>query len=1383
MMNENHLFNRQPRFLPEMPGGELEIPGPPHAYEKPEISWFTLLAPPAVMLVITGLLALTSQSMFMMLSIAMTVMTLIVSLTSATAQIRKYKNKKKEREKKYLQFIADCRSELTLAREQQIKAMNELNPEPAACLERIQQLDRRLWERTPSYPDFLSLRLGVGSVPAARRIQYTKQAIILESDPLLMEPQRLALEFERVPDVPVSVNLMKAEICGIAGEEELALDLVTKLVLQLVTHHGYDDVRVVVLASEETLDRWNWLKPLPHVWSGGFDSRYLLCGPAIAHQVLGELYQVLKDRELKTVGGAMLPHYVFIVQDPGLLENEPIHKYLYNKCASLGVSSVFIAQGAAYLPMNCRQVVLLQGKTGELADRETGEKSTFLPDKADFAQLDQAARRLAPLRIKNTAAQFSLPVSLTLLELLGAKAAGEVDVASRWIRNKPFKGMSVPIGVKAGGNPFYLDMHETGHGPHGLVAGTTGSGKSELLQSIIISLALNYHPHDVVFVLIDYKGGGMADVFKGMPHLVGTITNLGGNETTRALLSIKSELMRRQRVFSEYGVNNIDRYQKLYYSRSRSEQASMPAIPHLIMIADEFAELKQDQPDFMKELVSAARVGRSLGVHLILATQKPAGVVDDQIWSNSKFKICLKVQDETDSKDVIKRPDAAMIKEPGRAYIQVGHDEIFELFQSAYSGADYDPEGELLKRENRAKRIYEVSLHGRAEQIYPREEEKIAKKEMPTQLKAMVDHIIAVSGANGIEPLKGPWLPPLPDTVYLDDIYGPEEGFRTDLGRWAPSGDLLSVPIGLLDDPRGQRQEPLRIDFAQEGNLFVYGAPGTGKTYLLKTLCLSLAHKYSPEEVHLYVMDFGGSSFRALEQLPHCGGVMTLEQESLIQQFMLFVFRTIEERKKLFEDTRSDGFNDYRLNAAGIRERGVQGGGGAGGIGGTNIAGAVATSGTGSVELNIVGAFAARTSATGSSAAGLSATGSSAASSNATSSPVSLPAIVLVIDNYFALSETYESVDEKMVMLAREGAKYGIYMAVSATNASLVRYKFAVNFKMAVTLQLTDKGEYDGIVGRTEGLEPAKLAGRALVRGKPPLEFQTAVPEYKAADLEQTLERYAALVRSGTVRPATPIPVMPARIDMAEINRGASGSRIAIGLGDQDLQPVLVDLTATPVLMIAGDPLSGKSTQLVSWIRALAANLGEEGLAVYALDSGAMGLYSIMNEPYVTDLAQIEDMYSFVDGVKEELDARRSKLLETRRAGGDPETLVRSWKQLVFVFDKLSELTEGDQYSLKELLERIVKQERGLKAAVLAADLTGELANNWDGLGKAIREEQCGLLLGSLKEQSLFNARLPYGAQEKEFEPGDGYFIVKNKFIGLRTGVYESKPELVLERR
>lgn len=1315
MMNENYEFTRQPRFFPDMPGGELEVPNPPHAYEKPEISWFTLLAPPAVMLVISALLALTSQSLFMMLSIAMTVMTLIVSLAGATSQIKKYKNKKKEREQKYLQFISDCRTELSLAREQQIKAMNELNPEPAACLQRIQQYDDRLWERTPSHPDFLSLRLGVGSVPAALRIKYTKQAVILESDPLLMEPQRLALEFDRVPEVPVSVNLVKSEICGVAGEEEATHAVVTQMLLQLVTHHGYDDVRVVVLASEETIGKWNWLKPLPHVWSDGLDLRFLLCGKAISHQVLGELYGMIKDRELRTRGGSFLPHYVFIVEDPSLLENEPINKYLYDKSGYLGVSSIFIARNQAYLPMNCKTVVLLQGKTGELADREDGEKSAFIPDKPDLQQLEYAARKLAPLRIKNTAANFSLPSSLTLMDMLHVKEASAVDVLSRWERNKPFKGMSVPIGVKAGGSLFHLDMHETGHGPHGLVAGTTGSGKSELLQSIIASLAINYHPHDIVFVLIDYKGGGMADIFKGMPHLVGTITNLDGNQTTRALLSIKSELMRRQRLFSEYGVNSIDRYQKLYYNQNRARQSLMPAIPHLIMIADEFAELKQDQPDFMKELVSTARVGRSLGVHLILATQKPAGVVDDQIWSNSKFKICLKVQDEADSKDVIKRPDAAMIKEPGRAYIQVGHDEIFELFQSAYSGADYDPEGELHKRENRAKRIYEISLHGRSEQIYPLEEEKIAKQEMPTQLQAMVDHIIALSSEHGIKPLKGPWLPPLPETVYMDDIFRPGTGFHEGIGGyWPASEDLLSVPVGLIDDPRNQRQEPLQMDFGTEGHLFVYGAPGTGKTYLLKTLCMSLAHKYAPEDVHLYVMDFGGSSLKVLEQLPHCGGVMTLEQESTIHQFVLFLFRVMEERKRLFEETRSDSFADYRRGH---------------------------------------------------------------------SRP--LPAIMLVIDNYFALSESYEEIDAKMITLAREGAKFGIYMVVSATNASLVRYKFAVNFKMAVTLQLTDKGEYDGIVGRTEGLEPAKTAGRALLRGKPPLEFQTAVPEFRERDTDQILERYAELVRQGAITPAMPIPVMPAHIEMAEINRGeAAGGdqRLAIGLGDQDLLPVVVDFMATPVLMIAGDPMSGKSTQLVSWIGALNEKWGLDRLDVYAIDSNAMGLYAMMNYPNVTDLGQVEDLYSFIDGIKEELEARRAKLLETRRSGGDVDALVRSWKQILFVIDKLSELTESDKYSLKELLERIVKQERGMKVAILAADHTSELANNWDSLGKAIREEQCGLILGSLKDQNLFNARLPYGTQERELETGDGYWVMKNKITGLRTAMYTSKPALVHER-
>ncbi|NGM82826.1 type VII secretion protein EssC [Paenibacillus sp. 7124] len=1278
-------FSRQPRFLPDIPRGEVEVPDPPMLQEKPEISWYGILLPPIVMLVITVLIAMTSQSLFLLISVATTVMTLFGSLGGAVTQIRRYTRKKKEREQKYLQFITDTRSELSVAREQQSAAMNEMFPEPAECVRRIMETDSRLWEKTPVHNDFLAVRVGVGSAPLEMEIRYTKQAIVMESDPLLMEPQRLAMDYAKVPGVPITVNLLETEICGLAGEAAKTEELLKSMLLQVVTHQGYDDVRIVLLTEGDGMERWSWLKFLPHLWDDGMNVRFLLCGKALAHQVLSEMYALLKDRELRTAGGGALPHYLFIVEDASLLENEPISKYLYNGSSKLGVSTIFVAPNAAYLPMNCKVVIGLQGKHGEMASRVTGEKTAFTPDQADLKELDLAARKLAPLRIKHANAGFTLPSSISLMDMLEAEKVTDTDCILNWTRNKTYMGMSVPIGARAGGEPLYLDMHETGYGPHGLVAGTTGSGKSELLQSIIVSQAIHYHPHDIAFVLIDYKGGGMADAFKGMPHLVGTITNLDGNQTNRALLSIKSELMRRQRVFSEYGVNSIDKYQKLYYSRPGG--AGMPAIPHLIMIADEFAELKQDQPDFMKELVSTARVGRSLGVHLILATQKPAGVVDDQIWSNSKFKICLKVQDEADSRDVIKRPDAAMIKEPGRAYIQVGNDEIFELFQSAYSGADYDPRGELQKLENKTKRIYKVSVTGRSERIYPLEEEKIARHEVPSQLQAMVEHITRTAEQFGIKPVKGPWLPPLPDTVFLDDLVDAAcaDGIRP------RRESLFSIPAGLLDDPRGQRQEALAFDFAGEGNLFVYGAPGTGKTVLLRTLLLSAALLYTPDEVHFYMMDFGGGSLKSLEQLPHVGGVMTLEQEEKIDQFMRFVFRIMEERRALFEESGSEGFADYRADGR------------------------------------------------------------------------DLPAVVLMIDNYFALSETYEDIDAQMVVLAREGFKYGIYLVATATNSALVRYKFSVNFKMAVSLQMTEKNEYDGIVGRTEGLEPAKTAGRGLVRGKPPLEFQTALPEFRELRTDALIERIEERFDSRAV----PIPVMPVSIDLRAI--AAEGSRLAIGLASNDLQPVHIDLQAHPVLMVAGDAMSGKSTLLVSWISLLAER--ERELEVYALDSSGMGIFELMNRPCVTDLAGVEDMFEFALGFKEKLDARRSELISCRMSGGDVAALTASWNPVVFVIDKLSELTGNDMYALHELLERIIRQDRGLKVSVIAADNTAELASNWDTLGKIIREEQTGLLLGRIKEQNLYSLSYPYGSQERNMEQGDGYLIVKNRYTGLRCGV------------
>ena len=258
----------------------------------------------------------------------------------------------------------------------------------------------------------------------------------------------------------------------------------------------------------------------------------------------------------------------------------------------------------------------------------------------------------------------------------------DLQVSRRWAKNAPYKSLAVPIGLRGKDDIVQLNLHEKAHGPHGLIAGTTGSGKSETIQSYILSLAVNFHPHDVAFLLIDYKGGGMANLFKNLPHLLGTITNLDGAQSMRALASINAEIHRRERLFGEFEVNHINQYQKKF----KNGEATEP-LPHLFLISDEFAELKVNQPDFIKELVSIARVGRSLGVHLILATQKPSGVVDDQIWSNSRFKLALKVADRGDSMEMLHTPDAAEITQTGRAYLQVGNNEVYELFQSAWSGA------------------------------------------------------------------------------------------------------------------------------------------------------------------------------------------------------------------------------------------------------------------------------------------------------------------------------------------------------------------------------------------------------------------------------------------------------------------------------------------------------------------------------------------------------------------------------------------------------------------------------------------------------------------------------------------------------------------------
>ena len=1304
-------FSRQPRLMPEYPAGELNIEKPASVGEKPEISWFQMFVAPLVMVCITIFVFLAGQAagggimsnpMILVSSIAMTAVSLVGSLVNLNHQLNKHKHQKKRRDKKYKEYILEKDAELSLAAEQQSHALRQMNPSPGECIDRmnLNPPDPRLWERTPGFDDFLSFRLGIGTAKASLYISKADAPGLMETDPLALEPQKLALKHEKVQNVPVCLDLRAAQICGIAGAEDKTAALVNSILIQITANHGYDNVRIFILSDARTLKEWEWSRLLPHLWNDSLTARRVICSKDAAKLTLDEVYSDIKERDKKGGDAVFSIFYIFIVESPEIIEDAPIRKYIYEPNVKIGVTAVFTAGHAAYLPAHCGAVVTLKGKTGELVDRVKNERNVFVPDTVKPQHLESAARRVAPLRVKSLSTTHSLPSSISLCRMLGEPDLTKVDVLSNWKNRRTFNGMDVPIGVRAGGEPLCLDLHETGHGPHGLVAGTTGSGKSELLQSLIISLAINFHPHDVVFILIDYKGGGMADVFKGMPHLAGVITNLGGGQTARALLSIKSEITRRQSVFAERGVNNIGKYQRLYYSEERPE--GMEPVPHLIMIADEFAELQQDQPEFMKQLVSAARVGRSLGIHLILATQKPDGVVDDQIWSNSKFKLCLKVQTESDSNGVLKKPDAAFIREPGRAYVQVGNDEIYELFQSTYSGADYIPDASAPEEKTHSEAsIYRLSADGRGAQIYPPPGARRLEsdKRNPSQLEVMVGHITAQSHEAGIAPLAGPWTEPLEETVYYNELPGDWRAKRPDTA--------LSAMAGVVDDPRGQRKFPLELDFANDGGLIVYGASGSGKTSLLKTICLSLAERYTPDEVNIYLMDMGGASLKVFDGLPHCGGVLTVDRERDIRQFVRYLFRIVENRKTVFEETGSEGFAEYRKTVSG--EAGSEG----------------------FAEYRKSGA--------------------------------DMPAIVVMIDGYAALSELYEDVDEQLTLFSRDAFRYGVYLVLTCVTTRDVRYKMSTNFKMAVTFELIDKS-YSDIVGRTEGVEPESFRGRGLVKLEKPLEFQAALPELRgAAGITRTKDAVREIAENET-RMAAPIPIMPDKIDIAKLNGDKAG--FLIGLYDSDLTPVPLDFSAFTSLIITGEPGCGKSTVAAAWINML------PDAEIYAMDSNGAGLTGVLGNRNVRDLSGVDDFEAFTEEIVLLLKTRRNELIEARKRGGDAGLTIASWKQIIFVFDKFSEASDNDEYyDFMELVMQIIKREHGMKVAVLALDTLEDFRSDYSDAGKALRNEQTGILLGSIKTQSLFNVGLPYGVPEKELAFGDGYFIKKTRFEGIRAAL------------
>ena len=465
-----------------------------------------------------------------------------------------------------------------------------------------------------------------------------------------------------------------------------------------------------------------------------------------------------------------------------------------------------------------------------------------------------------------------------------------------WKDNNPTRSLKTEIGVNTVGDPFVLDLHEKQHGPHGLIAGMTGSGKSEFIISYVLSMAVNYSPEEVAFVLIDYKGGGLAGAFvnsetgKRLPHVVGTITNLDKTEINRALASINSELTRRQQVFNDVrlktgeGTIDIYKYQRLYRDGVIKEP-----MPHLIIVCDEFAELKDQQPDFMEDLVSTARIGRSLGVHLILATQKPSGVVDGQIWSNSKFKVCLKVQDKQDSMEMIRNDLAAEIKQVGRFYLLVGYSEYFAIGQAAWAGAQYYPNNEFKKSVD--KNLYLIDNTGSVSKTINNVISKRLLHSEGEELTNIVKYLIHIGEETPLK-INQLWLDRVPNEVYVESLSKKYNYVKEDY--------VINPIIGEYDNPSSQQQGLLTINLKNNGNTLIYGMNDSGKDEFLQTLTYSMLKNYSTDELNLYILDFGAETLSNFRNAPQVGDVVINGDDEKINNLAKLLSFELNKRKKLF---------------------------------------------------------------------------------------------------------------------------------------------------------------------------------------------------------------------------------------------------------------------------------------------------------------------------------------------------------------------------------------------------------------------------------------------------------------------------------------------------
>lgn len=1013
----------------------------------------------------------------------------------------KMKDRRDERRRKsvYLRYLQNIEKEINSGMEKQLSLMNENNPDIERLEDRVRLSASSLWERSSGDDDFLSVCVGLGSVPFDCTIKAQIPEVEVKHDILSDEMRKVVNREYKLENAPVTLDLRQDIVCGIAGDRVKSAGLVDGILLQLASLYSYKDLKIALICDEGEEQLWASARWLPHTWDDKKETRYIAANVEELNALSSALEAELAEcgdpqKQNLTNAEAAGRHYVIICTSRTLAGKTSLLPHIVQKGRYANFSFIAVYPEERLLPKDSTAVMRFCGEK-ETMDRTGGterclmfrsrnavEPQMLSPMTISLEDFTESAVSLADKRLGSEESGYDMPDMLTFLDMYGVRTIEELNCLQRWQKNSSVRSLAAPLGVDSRGDLFNLDLHQKAHGPHGLIAGTTGSGKSEFIMTMILSLAVNYSPHDISFLLIDYKGGGMAVAFDKLPHVAGIITNLDGAAVNRSLISIQSELKRRQALFLEAGrqlgtnIGDIYKYQKLY----KEGRVSKP-LQHLYIISDEFAELKSQQPDFMSELISAARIGRSLGVHLILATQKPSGVVNDQIWSNSRFKICLKVQERADSMDVIRCPDAAAITQTGRFYMQVGYNEIFEMGQSAWAGAKYDPSADSSAQVDDS--IEMIDNAGRV--IMQAENEKrrsLEKSRAPadnvehdTQLQEITKYLTTLCEKEGMAADKL-WLDPIPGVIYTYDLEKKYE-FKPEQGK-------LTVVLGEYDIPQKQAQQLLALS-PQDGNILVYGSAGNGKTTFLLAYIYGMLKRYSAKESVFYIIDYSSETLRAFAGYDAVGAVCTSQDPDMTRNLFSYISSEMTRRKEILSAQGGDFISYCRTHD-------------------------------------------------------------------------DMPAIQIVIANIGAFCEDMEY-DTQLEQIAKEGSKLGIYMIASQLNA-VVKHRLAMNFSQVFCMQLNNNA-YSDVIPSAGRMVPAKFKGRGLFKSEFVSEFQTAYITDKEDVFAFVREQAQEIGKAHGGVKARKIRVLPKVLTpQAALEMSPDPMHLVVALDRTSIEPVVFDL-------------------------------------------------------------------------------------------------------------------------------------------------------------------------------------------------------------------------------